>query len=63
MSSLFPVARYSQFPSSPEGLCVIYLSYLHIQCQEHTLRAHRTIGTLPRAAGECREREKTLEDR
>lgn len=57
-----PIARSSQFPCSPEGLCVIYLSYLHIQCQEHTLRAHKTMGTLPQAAGECRERERASED-
>lgn len=53
MSSLFPVVRSSQFPFSPEGLYVIYLSYVHIQCQEHTLRAHSTMGKLPRATGEC----------
>lgn len=36
---------------------MIYLSYLHVQCQEHTLRVHRTMGKLPRAAGECRKGE------
>lgn len=50
----------SLFPALlSEGLRVIYLSYLHVRCQEHALRARGTMGKLPRAAGERQEGETT----
>lgn len=61
MSSSLPEARSSRFLCAPEGPRVIYLPYLHIQSQEHTPRAHGTLGTRPSPAdGERQKQERTL---